>query len=69
MQSLQTRPRLSRVADTLRRRIRLIRSAHADTGGAMEWALVLVGGATLVGLVYAAANTKITEKAAQILGF
>ncbi|MFG2885727.1 hypothetical protein ACGFYV_26120 [Streptomyces sp. NPDC048297] len=67
MQSLQTR--LSRVADALRWRIRLIRSARGDAGGALEWALVLVGGATLVGLVYTAANTKITEKAAQILGF
>ncbi|MFZ3562858.1 hypothetical protein ACOKM5_43785 [Streptomyces sp. BH097] len=65
MQSLQTR--LSRAADALRWRIRLIRSD--DTGGALEWALVLVGGATLVGLVYAAANTKITEKTAEILGF
>ncbi|MFE6894807.1 hypothetical protein [Streptomyces sp. NPDC057694] len=65
MQSLQHH--LTRAADALRWRIRLIRSN--DTGGAMEWALVLVGGATLVGLVYTAANTKITEKAAQILGF
>jgi len=36
---------------------------------ATEWALILVAGGTMVGVVYAAANTTVGEKAAQILGF
>jgi hypothetical protein len=58
---------LSRASEALRWRIRLLRSD--DTGGALEWALILVGGASLVGVVYAATNTKIVEKTAEILGF
>jgi hypothetical protein len=64
------RTRFSRVLDALRRHGAVIRAQVKDRGAsATDWALILVAGGTMVGVVYAAANTKIGEKTAQILGF
>ncbi|MEV2234974.1 hypothetical protein AB0H69_41315 [Streptomyces phaeochromogenes] len=64
------RTRFSRVLDALRRHATLIRAEVKDRGAsATEWGLILVAGGTMVGVVYAAANTTVGEKAAQILGF
>lgn len=63
------RSALLRAARGLRGRAALIRSQARDAGAsATDWALILVAGGTLVGLVYAAANSKIGEKIAQIAG-
>ncbi|MFD5814717.1 hypothetical protein [Streptomyces sp. NPDC127038] len=48
----------------------LVLSQAGDRGAsAMEWALIMVAGGTLVGIVAAAANTTVGEKALQIIGF
>ncbi|MET9122207.1 hypothetical protein [Streptomyces sp. NPDC004528] len=60
----------TRTADLLRRYTALVRSQPVDRGAsAMEWALIMVAGGTLVGVVAAAANTTVAEKALQIIGF
>ncbi|MFD6285351.1 hypothetical protein [Streptomyces sp. NPDC060205] len=64
------RTRLSRLLDALRRHGALARAQVQDRGAsATEWGLILAAGGTMVGVVYAAANTTVGEKAAQILGF
>ncbi|MCX4564294.1 MULTISPECIES: hypothetical protein [Streptomyces] len=64
------RTRFSRMLDALRRHGAVIRAQVKDRGAtATEWGLILVAGGTMVGVVYAAANTTVGEKAAQILGF
>ncbi|MFF8932340.1 hypothetical protein ACF1AO_34315 [Streptomyces longwoodensis] len=64
------RTRFSLVLDALRRRGAVIRAQAKDRGAsAMEWGLILVAGGTMVGVVYAAANTTVGEKVQQILGF
>ncbi|KMS74244.1 hypothetical protein ACM01_15125 [Streptomyces viridochromogenes] len=64
------RNRFSLVLDALRRHGSVIRAQVQDRGAsATEWGLILVAGGTMVGVVYAAANTTVGEKAAQILGF
>ncbi|MDH6604420.1 Flp pilus assembly pilin Flp [Streptomyces sp. SAI-208] len=64
------RIRFSTVVRALRRHGALIRAQAKDRGAsAMEWGLILVAGGTMVGVVYAAANTTVGEKVSQILGF
>ncbi|MET9913863.1 hypothetical protein ABZZ74_45250 [Streptomyces sp. NPDC006476] len=64
------RNRLSLVFGALRRHGAVIRAHATDRGAsALEWGLILVAGGTLVGVVYAAANTTVGEKVQQILGF
>ncbi|MFC5220036.1 hypothetical protein [Streptomyces coerulescens] len=64
------RTRLTRARAALSRRIAVLRSSARDRGAsAMEWGLILVAGGTMVGIVYAAANTTVGEKVTQILGF
>ncbi|MBP5888676.1 MULTISPECIES: hypothetical protein [Streptomyces] len=64
------RNRLSLMLVALRRHGAMIRAHAKDRGAsATEWGLILVAGGTMVGVVYAAANTTVGEKAAQILGF
>ncbi|MGW3651716.1 hypothetical protein [Streptomyces sp. NPDC000878] len=64
------RTRLARMLDVLRRHGTVLRAQMKDRGAsATEWALILVAGGTMVAVVYAAANTTVGEKAAQILGF
>ncbi|WP_406349367.1 hypothetical protein OHA44_37560 [Streptomyces sp. NBC_00144] len=54
----------------VRRRWALARSLMQDVGAsALEWALMAVAGGTLVGLIYVAVNTKVSEKITEILGF
>lgn len=64
------RSRFSLVLGALRRYGTVIRVHAKDRGAsAMEWGLILVAGGTMVGVVYAAANTTVGEKVQQILGF
>ncbi|MCQ8833804.1 hypothetical protein [Streptomyces malaysiensis] len=64
------RSRFSLVLGALRRHGAMIRAHAKDRGAtAMEWGLILVAGGTMVGVVYAAANTTVGEKVQQILGF
>ncbi|MFD9284664.1 hypothetical protein ACFWD7_46860 [Streptomyces mirabilis] len=61
--------RFGRAVATLRRYGRLVRSQPLDRGAsAFEWAMILVAGGTLVGVVYGAANTAVGQKALQIIG-
>jgi len=64
------RSRVARVGAAVARYRLLVASQPADRGAsAMEWALIMVAGGTLVGVVAAAANTTVAEKALQIIGF
>ncbi|MEW1568854.1 hypothetical protein AB0454_38555 [Streptomyces sp. NPDC093509] len=64
------RYQLARVRAVLARYRLLVASQPRDRGAsAMEWALIMVAGGTLVGVVAAAANTTVGEKALQIIGF
>lgn len=64
------RSRFSLVLGPLRRHGSVIRAQAKDRGAsATEWGLILVAGGTMVGVVYAAANTTVGEKVTQILGF
>ncbi|MEU0949960.1 hypothetical protein ABZ379_45975 [Streptomyces canus] len=68
MHTVRSRVRL--VLGALRRHGAVIRAQANDRGAsAMEWGLILVAGGTMVGVVYAAANTTVGEKVTQILGF
>ncbi|MFF3313387.1 hypothetical protein [Streptomyces sp. NPDC002952] len=61
---------LTNVRSALARLRRRVVSQPADRGAsAMEWALIMVAGGTMVGVVAAAANTTVGEKALQIIGF
>jgi hypothetical protein len=61
---------LTTVRSALARLRRRVASQPADRGAsAMEWALIMVAGGTMVGVVAAAANTTVGEKALQIIGF
>ncbi|MCX4581071.1 hypothetical protein OHB41_49865 [Streptomyces sp. NBC_01571] len=64
------RYQLARAREALARYRALVTSQPSDRGAsAMEWALIMVAGGTLVGVVAAAANTTVGEKALQIIGF
>ncbi|WP_406834857.1 hypothetical protein ACICHK_00315 [Streptomyces sp. AHU1] len=64
------RGRVARVCSAWVRSRLLAVTRSADRGAsAMEWALIMVAGGTLVGVVAAAANTTVGEKALQIIGF
>ncbi|HET6857477.1 MAG TPA: hypothetical protein VFH94_10325 [Streptomyces sp.] len=64
------RTRFSRMLTALNRYRAMLRAQVRDRGAsATEWGLILVAGGTMVGVVYAAANTTVGQKAAEILGF
>ncbi|MGW4984097.1 hypothetical protein [Streptomyces mirabilis] len=67
----RTRKRIARALGPVRRHLVRVRGQLSTDGGfsAFEWAVGLALTGTLIMVVYAAANTKIGEKVAQIAGF
>ncbi|MEU2718515.1 hypothetical protein [Streptomyces sp. NPDC007205] len=67
----RTRKRIAHLLGPIRRHFARVRvEARSDAGfTAFEWAVGLALTGSLILVVYAAANTKIAEKVAQIAGF